>query len=325
MININNNKENGKGNRFMKDFTELNGKGLSNNEIKLYNALRNLLQLSKGNSKYTDKNGVPFVRYPESKCVELNMSVSTFKRAKRKLKTVGLISYNKQTVKVAGCASNIYVNENLGSIAQLKNEPIKNEPMTKNPVDEIKKVETKKIVKKATTNDVVDNKSIEMLLNEIREIKKQNEELNNKVDELTKKVDELSNNQKSSESIVANEEVTNIETSTEQKESTTNEANANKIENNIVEPTPFFKGKLGFNNNIDRLLEEWQGDPIKIKEFEAKEPKKKRTRKVKPKLSFEDTRKLNEGKPFMYEGKWYRSDGELYVYDNQVITRKINI
>lgn len=320
MMNMNNNKENSKGNRFMKDFTELNGKGLSNNEIKLYNALRNLLQLSKGNSKYTDKNGVPFVRYPESKCVELNMSVSTFKRAKRKLKTVGLISYNKQAVKVAGCGSNIYVNENLSSITQLKNEP-----MTKNSVDEIKKVETKKIVKKAKTNDVVDNKLIEELLNEIREIKKQNEELNNKVDELTKKVDELSNNQKSSESIVANEEVTNIETSTEQKESTTNEANANKIENNIVEPTPFFKGKLGFNNDIDRLLKEWEGDSIKIKEFEAKEPKKKRTRKVKPKLSFEDTRKLNEGKPFMYEGKWYRSDGELYVYDNQVITRKINI
>lgn len=304
--------------KFIKDYSELDSiKGLTSSSRRLYNEMRNFLQLSKKNKEYQDENGIPFIFFTEGRAKEIGISITTYKRAKKQLKDLGLINYSKQPVKKLGIASKIYVEEDLKKV-------IKNSKAL-DPDGEIKKVETKKTAKKVTVNSVADNNLIEMLLNEIREIKKQNEELNNKVDELTKKVDELSNNQKPPESIVAKEESINVEVSTEQKESTINETNTNKIENNTVEPTPFFKGKLGFKNDIDRLLKEWEGDPIKIKDFEVKEPKKKRTRKVKPKLSFEDTMKFNEGRPFMYEDKWYSSDGKPYVHNTQVITKKVTI
>lgn len=372
--------------KFTKDYKELNNiKGLTSSSRKLYNEMRNFLQLSKNNKEYQDENGVPFIFFTESRAKEIGISIITYKRAKKQLKDLGLINYKSQENKKLGVASKIYVEEDLKKVIE-KLKAL--DPVVKN-----KKVETKKTVKQVKTNNVVENKLIEELLKELNnkvdnlqkenaEIKKQNEELNNKVDELTKKVDELSNNQKPTESIVAKEKSNNIEISIEQTESTTNETNANKIETkfnpmefdvfdnimdgnkvdmsqepplcvitneektdietstnvtesttnessiietSIIEPTPFFKGKLGFNNDIDRHLEEWKNDTTKIKEFEAKESKKKRARKAKQKLSFEETMKLNEGKPFIYENEWYGSDGKPYVYNTQIITKKVNI
>lgn len=368
--------------KFTKDYKELdNIKQLTSSSRKLYNEMRNFLQLSKKNKEYQDENGVPFIFFTESRAKEIGISIITYKRAKKQLKDLSLINYKSQENKKLGVASKIYVEEDLKKVI----ENLK----ALDPVVETKKVKSKKTVKKVTSNNVDDNNLIEMLLNEIREIKKQNEELNNKVDSLQKENAEIKAEIKvlkemQSASIVAKEELINIETLTEQKELTTIKANTNKIETkfnpmkfdifdstmdgktisveenkietsqeppvcivaneektnietstnfaesttnetSIIEPTPFFKGKLGFKNDIDRHLEEWKNDTNKIKEFEAKEPKKKRTRKAKPKLSFEDTMKLNEGKPFIYEGQWYGSDGKPFVNNSQIITRTVNI
>ena len=374
--------------KFIKDYNELdNIKGLTASARKLYNEMRNFLQLSKKNKEYQDENGVPFIFFTEGRAKEIGISTTTYKRAKKQLKDLGLINYSKQPVKKLGIASKIYVEEDL-------NKVIENLKVL-NPVVETKKVEPKKTVKKVVTNNI-DNALVETLLNEIREIKKQNEELNNKVEELTKKVEELSNNETSLKPsvddlankkttnieistnvvesttidsntnkiqtefnpiefnvldtlmnkeivtveenqieisqeppvcIVTNDKTMNIETSQEQKESTVNDSDVNRTSTNTVAPTSFFYNKTGFQNDIDRHIEEWKNDPIKIKEFEAKEPTRKRTRKRKvvPKLSFDETMALNAGRPFEFEGKWYSSNGKRYVHSTEVITRRVNI
>ena len=80
--------------KFIKDYNELdNIKGLTASARKLYNEMRNFLQLSKKNKEYQDENGVPFIFFTEGRAKEIGISTTTYKRAKKQLKDLGLINY----------------------------------------------------------------------------------------------------------------------------------------------------------------------------------------------------------------------------------------
>lgn len=71
----------------------------------------------------------------------------------------------------------------------------------------------------------------------------------------------------------------------------------------VTNKNSFFNNRTGFGK--ENILEQWS----------APKEKKTRKKKEKVKLSFEDTKKVNQGRPFEYEGKWYNSQGEPFVYE----------